>query len=361
MERSYGGGTGVPSPSLDEPRGFLGLSLSKPSPRSDQACYLPRIRVEVSDVALCVFHETPSGDPMFKNPDGKPVPMIIRKSDGAYLYATTDLAAMQFRIRELGADRIIYVTDARQAQHFEMVFATARSAGWTLHGGRSTSVQLDHVTFGSILGDDRKPLKTRSGENVKLSELLDEAVNRAEKLIRSSEADPAKRRGFTEDEISDIAEAVGIGAVKYADLSQNRQSDYIFSWDKMLAMEGNTAPYMMYAYARIRSIYRKGAEESRDLAAGRVQLVEPAERVLARQVLRLPETLEGAAVGLRLNIITEYLYNLAGAFMSFYEACPVLKADTDALRASRLRLCDLTARALRIGLDLLGIRVVERM
>jgi len=361
MERSYGGGTGVPSPSLDEPRGFLGLSLSKPSPRSDQAGDLPRIRVEVSDGALCVFHETPSGDPMFKNPDGKPVPMIIRKSDGAYLYATTDLAAMQFRIRELGADRIIYVTDARQAQHFEMVFATARSAGWTLHGGRSTSVQLDHVTFGSILGDDRKPLKTRSGENVKLSELLDEAVNRAEKLIRSSEADPAKRRGFTEDEISDIAEAVGIGAVKYADLSQNRQSDYIFSWDKMLAMEGNTAPYMMYAYARIRSIYRKGAEESRDLAAGRVQLVEPAERVLARQVLRLPETLEGAAVGLRLNIITEYLYNLAGAFMSFYEACPVLKADTDALRASRLRLCDLTARALRIGLDLLGIRVVERM
>ena len=353
MERSYGGGTGAPSPSLDEPRGL--------SPRSDQAGDLPHIRVEVSDGALCVFHETPSGDPMFKNPDGKPVPMIIRKSDGAYLYATTDLAAMQFRIRELGADRIIYVTDARQAQHFEMVFATARSAGWTLRHGHTTPVQLDHVTFGSILGDDRKPLKTRSGENVKLSDLLEEAVSRAEKLIHSSEADPAKRRGFTEDEISDIAEAVGIGAVKYADLSQNRQSDYIFSWDKMLAMEGNTAPYMMYAYARIRSIYRKGAEESRDLAAGRVQLVEPAERVLARQVLRLPETLEGAAVGLRLNIITEYLYNLAGAFMSFYEACPVLKADTDALRASRLRLCDLTARALRIGLDLLGIRVVERM
>lgn len=321
----------------------------------------PRIRVETSDGALCVFHETPSGEPMFKNPDGKPVPMIIRKSDGAYLYATTDLAAVQFRIRELGADRIIYVTDARQAQHFEMVFATARAAGWTLHGGRTTPVQLDHVTFGSILGDDRKPLKTRSGENVRLSDLLDEAVNRAEKLIRSNEADPAKRRGFSEDEIRDIAEAVGIGAVKYADLSQNRQSDYVFSWDKMLAMEGNTAPYMMYAYARIRSIYRKGAEESRELAAGRIQLVEPAERALARRILRLPETLEGAAVGLRLNIISEYLYNVAGAFMSFYEACPVLKAGSDALRASRLRLCDLTARALRIGLDLLGIRVVERM
>lgn len=371
MERSYGGGTGAPSPSTDEPRAFLGLGLSKSSPRSapqgapslapQGVGDVPRLRVEISDGALCVFHETPSGEPMFKNPEGKPVPMIIRKSDGAYLYATTDLAALQFRIRELGADRIIYVTDARQAQHFEMVFATARAAGWTLHGGRTIPVQLDHVTFGSILGDDRKPLKTRSGENVKLSELLDEAVNRAEKLIRSNEADPAKCRGFTEDEIRDIAEAVGIGAVKYADLSQNRQSDYIFSWDKMLAMEGNTAPYMMYAYARIRSIYRKGAEESRDLAAGRIQLVEPAERLLARQVLRLPETLEGAAVGLRLNIITEYLYNLASAFMSFYEACPVLKAETDALRASRLRLCDLTARALRIGLDLLGIRVVERM
>lgn len=361
LERDFG--QGAPSRSLDQPRGL--------SPRSDQSDVpslaqqglqdLPRIRVEVSDGALCVFHETPSGEPMFKNPDGKPVPMIIRKSDGAYLYATTDLAAVQFRIRELGADRIVYVTDARQAQHFEMVFATARAAAWTLHGGRTTPVQLDHVTFGSILGDDRKPLKTRSGENVRLADLLDEAVNRAEKLIRSNEADPAKRRGFTQDEIRDIAEAVGIGAVKYADLSQNRQSDYVFSWDKMLAMEGNTAPYMMYAYARIRSIYRKGAEESRDLAAGRVQLVEPAERVLARQVLRLPETLEGAAVGLRLNIITEYLYNLAGAFMSFYEACPVLKAGSDALRASRLRLCDLTARALRIGLDLLGIRVVERM
>ena len=303
----------------------------------------------------------PAGEPLFKNPDGKPLPMIIRKSDGAFLYATTDLAALQFRIRELHADRIIYVTDARQAQHFEMVFATARAAGWTLHGGRAVPVQLDHVTFGSILGEDRKPLKTRSGENVKLAELLDEAVSRAESLIRANEADPAKRRGFTEEEIRDIAEAVGIGAVKYADLSQNRQTDYVFSWDQMLAMEGNTAPYMMYAYARIRSIYRKGAESSS--AAGRRP--RPARRAgrapLARQILRLPETLDGAAAGLRLNLVSEYLYNLAGDFMSFFEACPVLKAETDALRAWRLKLCDLTARTLRIGLDLLGIRVVERM
>jgi arginyl-tRNA synthetase len=320
-----------------------------------------QMSVEMSDGALCVFHETASGGPVFKNPEGKRIPMIIRKSDGAYLYATTDLAALQYRIRELHADRIIYVTDARQAQHFEMVFATVRGAGWTRPAGKTREVELDHVTFGSILGPDRKPLKTRSGENVKLAELLDEAVSRAESLIRANEADPAKKRGFSEEEIHDIAEAVGIGAVKYADLSQNRQSDYVFSWDKMLAMEGNTAPYMMYAYARIRSIYRKGAEENQALTAGRVQLTEPAERMLARQILRLAETLEGVAVGLKLNLLTEYLFMLAGAFMSFYEACPVLKADTEEQRASRLRLCDLTARALRIGLDLLGIRVVERM
>jgi len=355
LERSFGSGP-PPVGGVSDPESLHGA----PSLAKQGVGDLPRIRVEISDGALCVFNETPSGQPMFKNPDGKPVPMIIRKSDGAYLYATTDLAALQFRIRELGADRIIYVTDARQVQHFEMVFATVRAASWTSHG-RAVPVQLDHVTFGSILGEDRKPLKTRSGENVKLAELLDEAVNRAETLIRANEADPAKRRGFSEDEIHDIAEAVGIGAVKYADLSQNRQTDYIFSWDRMLAMEGNTAPYMMYAYARIRSIYRKGAEENRDLAAGRVQLSEPPEHLLARQILRLPETLEGAAAGLRLNVITDYLYNLAGAFMSFYEACPVLKAETDTLRASRLKLCDLTARTLRIGLDLLGIRVVERM
>lgn len=353
MERDFGAAAnassaGTASPSPSEPRGL--------SPWST----LPRIRVEISDGALCVFHETPAGEPLFKNPDGKPVPMIIRKSDGAYLYATTDLAALQFRTRELKADRIIYVTDSRQTQHFEMVFATVRAAGWTTHG-RSAPVQLDHVTFGSILGEDRKPLKTRSGDNVKLAELLDEAAGRAESLIRASEADAAKRRGFTEDEIRNIAEAVGIGAVKYADLLQNRQNDYIFSWDKMLAMEGNTAPYMMYAYARIRSIYRKGAEENQALAAGHVQIARPAERILARQILRLPETLDGAAAGLRLNVVSEYLYNLAGAFMSFYEACPVLKAETDAMRASRLKLCDLTARTLRIGLNLLGIRVVERM
>jgi len=316
---------------------------------------------EMSAGALCVFHNTPDGEPMFRNAEGDPFPLIIRKSDGAYLYATTDLAALKFRIDELHADRIIYVTDARQSRHFEMVFQTAEAAGWTRPADKRRRVQLEHVTFGSILGDDRRPLKTRSGENIKLDELLDEAVARAESLIRANEADPAKKRGFTDAEIKDVAEAVGIGAVKYADLSQNRQSDYLFSWDKMLAMEGNTAPYMMYAFARIRSIYRKGKRANGDLAGGAVVLTEPAEHLLARHILQFAETLESVASGLRINLLTDYLYELAGAFMKFYETCPVLNADGEEQRGSRLKLCDLTARTLRTALGLLGIRVVQRM
>ncbi len=366
--------------------------------------------------ALCVFHRDEKGQPAFKNPEGGPLPLIIQKSDGAYLYATTDLAAVRYRTRNLHADRVIYVTDARQELHFKMVFATARAAGWTRKpdGGE---VRLDHVMFGSVLGEDRRPLKTRSGENVMLRDLLDEAVARAEQLVRANEADPAKRRGFSEAQIRQIAEAVGIGAVKYADLAQNRLSDYIFSWDKMLAMDGNTAPYMMYAYARIRSIHAKAAEssdgailrqaqgersdegeeknsdagedsalrsQSSDTNAGRavlrdrapagpevrppvepqssvLELVEPAEVALAKCILQFADVVDAVADELKPNILTGYLYELAGAFMKFYETCPVLKAATPALRSSRLRLCDLTARTLRTGLDLLGIRVVERM
>ena len=340
-------------------------------PSSPDSGDRPCITVGVSEGALCVWHWTPAGAPMFKNPEGQPFPMIIRKSDGAFIYATTDLAAVRFRIGELHADRIIYVTDARQAQHFEMLFATARAAGWTRRGEKPAEVRLEHASFGSILGEDRKPLKTRSGENIRLADLLDEAVNRAEALIRANEAEEGKCRGFTEEEIRDVAEAVGIGAVKYADLGQNRQSDYVFSWDRMLAMEGNTAPYMMYAYARIRSIYRKGAQadgstaegatNSAEVACGAVILGHPAERALALRILRFVETVESVAAGLRINLLTEYLYDLAGAFMKFYESCPVLAAPEADLRVSRLRLCDLAARVLRVGLDLLGIRVVERM
>ncbi|HOB75264.1 MAG TPA: arginine--tRNA ligase [Phycisphaerae bacterium] len=338
---------------------------------------LPSITVEESEGALCVFLRTPEGEPIFKGPEGNPLPLIIRKSDGAFLYATTDLAALDFRIHELKADRVLYVTGAPQALHFQMVFATVRALGWTIPEDKNEEVRLEHVAFGSVLGEDRKILKTRAGSNVKLAELLEEAVRRAEALIRASEADPDKRRGFSEEEIQDIAEAVGIGAVKYADLSQNRQSDYVFSFDKMLALEGNTAPYLMYAYARIRSIYRKGATEgvapglpsdaqdahapAGNLAGGAITLDEPQERTLGKQILQFSEILDAAAENLKINLITDYLYGLAGTFMKFYENCPVLSADTPEKRASRLRLCDLTARTLKIGLGLLGIRVVERM
>ena len=346
-----------------------------------------RATVREDQGAVCVFHTDEKGQPVFRNAEGEPLPLIIQKSDGAYLYATTDLAALRYRTRVLNADRVIYVTDARQELHFKMVFATARAASW-VRKADGREVRLDHVMFGSVLGEDRRPLKTRSGENVMLKDLLEEAVARAEQLVRGNEADPAKRRGFSEEEIRRIAEAVGIGAVKYADLSQNRLSDYVFSWDKMLAMEGNTAPYMMYAYARVRSIYAKmageggeateqrnheggsaGAASARDRISSSavgcessgVVLGEPAEVELGKAILRFAETVEGVAEELKPNLLTSYLYELAGAFMKFYESCPVIRAETPAVRASRLRLCDLTARTLRTGLGLLGIRVLERM
>ncbi len=307
-----------------------------------------------SEGAQCVFLEG------FDRPDGSPLPLIVQKSDGGFLYATTDLAALRYRINELRADRIIYVTDPRQSLHFRQIFACARQIGWA-----SPRTRLDHITFGSVLGEDGKPLKTRSGENVKLKDLLDEAVQRAERLVRQNEADPAKRRGFSNEQIKQIAERVGIGAVKYADLSQNRVSDYTFSWDKMLAMDGNTAPYMMYAYARIRSIYRKGLDrghiDEQAIAGAPIHIDHPAERSLALGIVRLPETIQAVASELKPNILTSYLYELAGTFMKFYESCPVLKARTDELRNSRLRLCDLTARTLNASLGLLGIDVVEQM
>lgn len=293
--------------------------------------------------AICVFLYEENGEPAFKNPDGGRLPLIIRKSDGAFLYPTTDLAALRYRINELKADRIIYATDARQAQHFKMFFRAAREAGW------AGEVILEHVPFGSVLGPDNKPLKTRAGENVKLADLLDEACERALAAIK-------ERGSFTEEEAAGIANAVGIGAVKYADLSQNRVSDYVFSFDKMLAMEGNTAPYLMYAYARIRSIRRKAGAE-----AGTLSWQEPEERRLVLHLARFEETIDQVMDGWRINLLCEYLYSLAGLFMKFYENCPVLNASSDAIRGSRLALCDLAAKTLRTGLDLLGINAVERM
>ncbi len=301
-----------------------------------------------SEGAWCVF---PEG---FKNKEGEALPVIIRKSDGAYLYATTDLAAIRYRINELKADEIIYVTDARQQLHFDMVFAVAEMAGW------AKREMLHHVTFGSVLGENGKPLKTREGENVKLKDLLDEAVQRAEQIVEE------KNPELPADKKDKIAKAVGIGAVKYADYSNNRTSDYIFSFDKMLAMEGNTAPYMQYAYARIKSIERKAQTKNvpieKELTGiKKLNISESAELDLAKHLIRYCEVIEAAAIDYRPNYLTSYLYELAQKFSVFYTNCPVLDAGPDK-RPTRLLLCDLTAKTIKHGLsELLGIEVVEQM
>lgn len=302
-----------------------------------------------SDGAMCVF---PDG---FKNKDGDPLPFIVQKSDGAFLYATTDCAALRYRVSELGADKIIYVTDARQALHFQMLFATVKLAGWI-----KDETELVHVTFGTMLGEDNKPFKTRTGGTVKLKDLLEEAVERAKEIVRN------KNPEFDDEQINSIARAVGIGAVKYADYSNNRNSDYVFSFDKMLAMEGNTAPYMQYAYARVKSIERKALEKGVDIAGDlsnieSVELVEDAELDLALHLIRYGEAIAVASADCRPNYLTSYLYDLAQKFSSFYNACPVLNAD-EKQRPARVLLCDLTARTMKHGLsELLGIEVVEQM
>jgi len=296
-----------------------------------------------SQGAQCVFLDE------FKNKDGEPLPVIIQKTGGGYLYATTDLAAVRFRAGELRADRILYVVDARQSLHFQQVFAVARKAGFVAEG-----VSLEHVPFGMMMGDDGRPFKTRTGGTVKLMDLLDEAEQRAFAFVSEKSPDlpePERRR---------IARAVGIGAVKYADLSQNRSSDYVFSWDRMLSLDGNTAPYMQYAYARVRSIFRKGRTKAGELA-GDIRLAEPAERALGLKLAQFPESVEAVARECLPNVLCGYLFELAGAFMGFYESCPVLKAGDEGTRASRLLLCHLTARTIKTGLDLLGIETLEQM
>ncbi|WP_437481802.1 arginine--tRNA ligase [Sorangium sp. So ce1014] len=295
-----------------------------------------------SEGALCVF---PAG---FTGKGGEPLPLIVRKQDGGYGYATTDLAAIRHRLTTVSAQRLIYVVGAPQSQHFAMVFATAREAGWLRPPARA-----EHVAFGSVLGADKKMFKTRSGDTVKLSDLLDEAVERATKVVRE------KNPELDVEAAGAVARAVGVGAVKYADLSSDRIKDYVFDWDRMLAFEGNTAPYLMYAHARIRSIFRKaGVESPRD--AG-IALGEPAERALALELLRFGAVLEDVAATLEPHRLCVYLFELAGSFTTFYERCPVLRAETDEVRRSRLALCDLTAEVLAKGLGLLGIEAPERM
>ncbi|OXU14436.1 arginine--tRNA ligase [Sedimentisphaera salicampi] len=303
---------------------------------------------EVSDGAVCVF---PEG---FKNKDGSPLPFIVQKSDGAFLYATTDLAALKYRIDKLGADEIVYVTDARQILHFKMLFATAKLAGI------AQNQKLRHVTFGTMLGEDGKPFKTRSGDTVKLKDLLEEAVERAYSVVNQ------KNPGLSEDEKKSIAEAVGIGAIKYSDYSNNRTTDYIFSFDKMLSMDGNTAPYMQYACARVKSIEKKAKEKGIDAQSEidgleRLEVLEDAERDLAVHLLKYGLAIRGALAEYKPNFITAYLYELAQKFSAFYTNCPVLSSG-GITRSSRLTLCRLTHQTLRHGLEeILRIDVPEQM
>jgi len=291
---------------------------------------------KVSEGALCIFFPD--------IPALADKPAIIRKSDGGFLYSTTDLATIEYRVKRWKPDAIWYVVGSPQSLHLQQVFAACRMLG--------IGADLAHIAFGSILGEDRKIMKTRSGENVGLSEVLHEAVDRARKMMSS------RQDGFSAEEAESIAQTIGIGALKYAELSQNRHTDYVFSWDKLLAMDGNTAPYLQNAYVRIRSIFRRGGVEADPQAP--VLLTEPAERILAIKLLQYAETVPVVLEDFRPNLLANYLYELANIYHSFYEACPVLKAEPT-LRASRLLLSEITARTLSHGLSLLGIRCPEKM
>ena len=292
-------------------------------------------------------------DPFLVNRDGEWAadPALVRKSDGGFNYMTTDLATIDYRLKTWAPHEIVYVVDDRQSPHFRKLFLTF--ARWQPEAAKQ--VKLVHVGFGKILGDDGKPFKTRSGDTVKLGELLDEAEERALNLVTEKNPD------LPEVTRREIARVVGLGGVKYADLLPNRQSDYVFSWDKMLSMQGNTAPYLQYAYARIRSIFRKaGAEAQLSILNSQLTLAAPEELALAKHLLNFGLTLEAVTDDYRPNLLCNYLYELAGYFATFYEACPVLKAEGFD-RAARLTLCDVTARVLKQGLDVLGIEVLEQM
>jgi arginyl-tRNA synthetase len=295
----------------------------------------------ISDGALCAF------PPGFTGRDGAPLPLILRKSDGGYGYASTDMAAIRYRIDDLHANRLIYVVGAEQAQHFEMVFAVARQAGWL-----TDEISAEHATIGLVTGSDRKRFRTRTGSSVKLADLIDEAVDRADKIIAERYDDPELR--------GQIAEAVGIGALKYADLSVARDSGYVLDFDRMLALTGNTGPYLQYATARIRSIFRRAGIEPAS-AGGPISLTEEAERALALQLLGFGAAVWQVAEAAEPHKLAAFLFETASAFTTFYEHCPVLQAEQEYIRDSRLALSALTLRVLLVGLDLLGIPVPERM
>ncbi|MEZ5373897.1 MAG: arginine--tRNA ligase [Microthrixaceae bacterium] len=304
-----------------------------------------------SDGARCVF---PEG---FTNREGEPLPLIVQKADGGYGYATTDLAAIRYRIDELTADRILYVVGSTQAEHLAMVFAVARAAGWL-----TDATEVDHVAFGSVLGEDHKVMKSRAGASLKLADLLDEAVARAAAILEEKDPD------LDEAERAEVARAVGIGAVKYADLSSDRTRDYVFSFDRMLALEGNTAPYLQYVVARVRSILRKARAagvavpgDRGESMPGSVGVDEPAERALALELVAFDRVVADTAGSAQPHRLCTYLFGLAQTFTRFYDAAPILKADTDEQRRDRLALAIGTERVMVHGLDLLGIDAPERM
>jgi arginyl-tRNA synthetase len=298
--------------------------------------------------AMCVFLEG------FTNREGEPLPLIVKKSDGGYNYAATDLAAIRYRVQVDKVQRVIYPVGAEQKNHFTQIFQVGRKAGWI-----TDDVEFVHAPFGLVLSEDGQKLKTRSGEAVLLRELLNGAIAHARADIENRIKE--EERSETEDFISNVAQIIGISAVKYADLSQNRTSDYIFNYEKMLALKGNTAPYMLYAYVRTQGISREGNIDYKKLGAdAEILLREETELTLAKHLLQLDEVISEVEKDLLPNRLCEYLYQLSDKFNKFYENCPVLKAEEPA-RTSRLVLCDLTARTLKLGLSLLGIGVLERM
>lgn len=286
----------------------------------------------------------------FKNKDGDPMGVIVQKKDGGFLYTTTDIAAAKYRYETLKAHRALVFSDTRQSQHMQQAWLITRKAGYV-----PDSFQLEHKNFGMMLGKDGKPFKTRSGDTVKLADLLDEAIERAGVLISQ------KSTALSEQEKADVIEAVGIGSVKYADLSKNRTTDYVFDWDNMLSFEGNTAPYMQYAYTRIRSIFNRSQIALSEVEQAQLSITDEKERALAIKLLQFEEAVQVVGKDGTPHVLCAYLYELAGAFSSFYEHCPILNNDDQQVKLSRLKLALLTERTLKQGLDLLGIKTVEKM
>ena len=331
----------------------LGVSLTPADVRGESA-YNDDLAQVVSDLdakgllsedqgAQCVFMDE------FKNKEGAPLPVIVKKADGGYLYATTDLAALRYRAGTLHADRMLYFVDQRQALHFQQMFSLAKRAGFV-----PENTELEHMGFGTMNGPDGRPFKTRDGGTVKLIDLLDEAEQRAYNLVRD------KNPELDDSALRTIAHAVGIGAVKYADLSKNRSSDYIFNFEQMLSFEGNTAPYLLYAYTRVASVFRKAGLDMGDVN-GDFLLQEEAEQALAARLVQFGEVLESLAEKGLPHLLCSYLYDVAGLFSTFYEHCPILSGDNEALKQSRLKLAALTARTLKQGMELLGLSPLERM